>query len=121
MNALLKLVSRWREEADLLRGYGADGAATATEKHAREVIEAVKRAEDEALTLTEAAAESNYSKRRLRELVSTVPLPKHRIIATSAEKRTGVDELWRVILSEVAADVKGKPEIASEAELDESS
>ena len=75
MNALLKLVNRWREEADLLRGYGAEEAATATEKHAREVIEAVKRAEDDELTLTEAASESGYSKRRLRELVSEGSIP----------------------------------------------
>ena len=75
MNTLLKLASRWKEEADLLRGYGAEEAATATEKHAREVIGAVKRAEDEALTLTEAAAESGFSKRRLRELVSLGEIP----------------------------------------------
>jgi hypothetical protein len=75
MNALLKLVSRWREEADLLRGYGAEEAATATEKHAREVVEALKRAEDASLTLAESSKESGYSKRRLSEMVAEGKIP----------------------------------------------
>ena len=75
MNALLKLVSRWREEADLLRGYGAEEAAAAAEKHAREVVEAVKQAEDEELTLAESEIASGYSKRRLSELIADGTIP----------------------------------------------
>ena len=69
MNALPDLAARWREEAGLLRGYGASEAAATAELHAQQVIEAVKRAEDEELTLEEAAVASGYSKRRLSELI----------------------------------------------------
>ena len=68
--SLLGLAAGWVEDAKFLREHGASEAATTSEKHAREVVEAVKRAEDEVLTLAEAAKESNYSKRRLREFLA---------------------------------------------------
>jgi hypothetical protein len=75
VKALLDLAARWREEAGLLRGYGASEAATAAELHAQQVVEAVKRAEDEELTLEEAAVASGYSKRRLSELIADGTIP----------------------------------------------
>ena len=70
MNALLDLVSEWRETAALLRDHGAIEAAQTTEKLASEVVEAVKRAEDEELTLAEAAAASGYAKRTIRQKIA---------------------------------------------------
>ena len=75
MNTLLKLAARWREEAGLLRGYGASEAAAAAESHAKQLTEAVAEAEHEILTLDEAASVSKYSKRRLRELVADGSIP----------------------------------------------
>ena len=34
---------------------------------------------------------------RLREITASIPLPKSQIIPTSAEKRTGLDTLWKAI------------------------
>lgn len=75
MTSLLELAHRWTAEAELLRGYGAQEAAAAAERHARELEEAIQAAQDEALTLSEAATESGYSKRRLRELVAEETIP----------------------------------------------
>ncbi len=75
MNALLDLAAGWRKDADLLRNHGAVEAAVTSEKHAREVIEAVKRAEGEHLTLAESATASGYSKRRLSELIADETIP----------------------------------------------
>lgn len=36
-------------------------------------------------------------KRRVEELRAQIPLPPDRVVVTSAEKRTGLDELWRAI------------------------
>jgi len=75
MTALLELVSRWREEADLLRGYGAEEAAAAAERHAEQLVDAVTEAEGEVLTLAEAAAVSGYARRTLRQKVSEGEIP----------------------------------------------
>jgi hypothetical protein len=75
VKTLLALAARWREEAGLLRGYGASQAAAATELHAREVVEAVKQAENEELTLEEAAAASGYARRTIRQKVSEGEIP----------------------------------------------
>ena len=75
MNTLLNLAARWREEADLLRGYGASEAGAAAELHAQQLTEAIEEAEHEELTLGEAARASHYSKRRLRELVADGSIP----------------------------------------------
>jgi len=75
VNTLLNLAARWREEADLLRGYGASEAAASAELHAQQLAEAVAEAEDEVLTLEEAAVESGYARRTLREKISVGEIP----------------------------------------------
>ena len=74
--ALLSLADRWRERAADLRTWAAaEGAASALERAAAELDEAVREALDERLTLEQSSAESGYSKRRLRELVSEGSIP----------------------------------------------
>ncbi len=75
MKTLLDLAARWREEAGLLRGYGASEAGAAAELHAQQLTEAIEEAEHEELTLDEAARASHYSKRRLREMVADGTIP----------------------------------------------
>lgn len=76
MNALQQLAERWRRDAELLDSYGASAAAEACRLHARQLEDAAASFEDEPLTLAEAAAESGYSERRLRELLSTGEIPQ---------------------------------------------
>ena len=75
MTSLHLLADRWREDAATLRAYGKEDAAKAAELHAEQLLEAVREAQDVALTLTEASNESGYSKRRLRELVAEGAIP----------------------------------------------
>ena len=74
-DSLLDLAAGWVKDARFLREHGASEAAATTEKHAEQLTEAVKRAEDEALTLEEAATASGYARRTLREKVSTGEIP----------------------------------------------
>ena len=74
-DALLDLAAGWVEDAKVLREHGASEAATTSEKHAREVVEAVKLAEDEVLTLAEAAAESGYARRTIRQKIQMGQIP----------------------------------------------
>ena len=69
------LVTRWRADAVLLRGYGAEPLAQAAERHAAELEAALRSSDAEVLTLQSAASESGYSPRRLREMVSAGTLP----------------------------------------------
>ena len=63
------LAGAWRGEAERLRTrYGRDDLAALAEAHADELEEAIREAEDELLSPAEAARESGYSERRLREL-----------------------------------------------------
>ena len=39
---------------------------------------------------------------RIKELVSQLPLPRERIVATSSQKGFGIDELWQLIDGHVA-------------------
>ena len=98
MNALLDLAARWREEAGLLRGYGASEAAAAAESHAEQLTEAIEEADHEKLTLDEAARASNYSKRRLRELVADGSIPNY--------GRKGAPRIQRKDLPKRAGSVK---------------
>ena len=66
---------QWEADARLLREYGQESAAKVAELHACQLREALQAAGNESLTLAEAAAESGYSTRRLRELVSEGSLP----------------------------------------------
>ena len=54
----MDLAARWREEAGLLRGYGASEAGAAAELHAQQLTDAVAEAASEILTLDEAASVS---------------------------------------------------------------
>ena len=77
MRAILALASRWRERASIVRAWTSDeGSARAFEIAAQELEDAVRTAADEVLTLHEAARESGYSERRLRELIAAGELPQ---------------------------------------------
>jgi len=68
---LRDLPEQWRQRAAELRGWAAaEGAACALERAAAELEAALREQAEELLTLQEAAAESGYSARRLRELVA---------------------------------------------------
>ena len=74
-DSLLDLANVWIKDAKFLREHGASEAAVTSEKHAREVVKAVSEAEDETLTLAEAAAESGYARRTIRQKVATGEIP----------------------------------------------
>ena len=68
--SLHDLAQRWEREAELLDGYGATEASAAARRHAAELTEAILTAEEEELSISQAAAESGYSSRRLREFIA---------------------------------------------------
>lgn len=68
------LPDAWQARAADLERY-APPAAEAYRVAARELAEALQAAADKPLTLEEAAEESGYSKRRLRELVADGEIP----------------------------------------------
>lgn len=71
MRSLLRLAVEWRQRAQQLREWGAgEGCAAAWEVAAGELEAAIREGKDELLTLQEAATESRYSERRLRELLA---------------------------------------------------
>jgi hypothetical protein len=70
------LAAEWRSRAAELRRYGAEPQAVTLEAAAAELDAALREAADTPLTLTEAAAESGYSERRLRELVAAGEVPQ---------------------------------------------
>jgi len=70
-----ELAGIWRRHAEMLRRYGDDRGATVLEALAGQLEEAIQEQECEVLTLSQAADESGYSKRRLRELVAEGKLP----------------------------------------------
>jgi multidrug efflux pump subunit AcrA (membrane-fusion protein) len=71
------LPESWRTRAaELRRWAAAEGAATALEAAAAELEAAVRAAEDQELTLAEAADESGLSERRLRELIAAGDVPQ---------------------------------------------
>ena len=73
---LRDLAHEWKAEAERLRSrYGLEEMARLCEAHLAELLETVTESEDQALTLDDAARESGYSKRRLRELVSAGEVP----------------------------------------------
>jgi hypothetical protein len=76
-----ELPATWRSRADELRPY-APAAAEAFARAADELAAAMAEAADTPLTLAEAAEESGYSERRLRELLAAGDVPnagrKHR-------------------------------------------
>jgi hypothetical protein len=70
------LGAAWRDRAAELRRYGAEPQAVTLEAAAAELDAALREAADEPLTLAEAAEESGYSERRLRELVAAGEVPQ---------------------------------------------
>jgi hypothetical protein len=66
----------WRTRAEELRRYGADPQAITLEAAAAELEATLRATADTELTLAEAAAESGYSERRLRELLSAGEIPQ---------------------------------------------
>jgi hypothetical protein len=71
-----ELPQTWRDRAAQLRRWaGAEGAAIAWEAAAAELDATMREAADAPLTLAEGARESNYSERRLRELVAEGAIP----------------------------------------------
>lgn len=76
MKTLTELAASWREEAEHLRErYGLEEMASLCRVHAAELDEAIRDVMEEELTLAEAAEESGYSDRRLRQLVAKGSLP----------------------------------------------
>ena len=76
MQALTALARHWRERATELREWAAaEGSALALEGCARELEDALRAANDELLTVSQAARESGYSERRLRELLAGGKVP----------------------------------------------
>lgn len=70
-----RLAEEWEGEAELLRRRGAPHQAAALESAAEDLRERVREWEVEPLTVAEAVAESEYSERHLRELLSEGRLP----------------------------------------------
>ncbi len=68
------LAARWRASANALRRYAPE-VANAWDDAAKELEEHDRERELEALTLTEASAESGYSEGHLGRLVSNYTLP----------------------------------------------
>lgn len=64
------LAEEFRDDARLLRRWGAEAEATAAEHAADRVEDAVAAWRSEALTVGEAAAESGYSEAHLRRLLA---------------------------------------------------
>ena len=78
-NSLSDLAARWLQEADLLDRYGCHELASACTRHANELEAAWKEWDGEELSVTEAALESGYSAKHLRELVRDGAIPDLRL------------------------------------------
>lgn len=70
-----ELVDVWRARAAELRHFAAEGAARAFEHCAEQLAAALRRHDDETLTLAEAARESGYSAESLGRLVRRGAIP----------------------------------------------
>ena len=75
MSAMHDLVAQWRREAETLERREQGSTGKLIRRLAVEVEEALRHDEDEALTLAEAALESNYSTEHLRKLVAAGTIP----------------------------------------------
>ena len=76
MNTALDLARKWREEALVLEERYLDSrAAELFRLHPRELEEAVQDAEEEVLTIAEAAATSGYSLDHIRHQVAEGKIP----------------------------------------------
>jgi hypothetical protein len=87
MHPALELAGRLRDEADLLRRRGLEREARMEESIAGEIELALRAHDLEELTVADAALESGYSERRLRELVREGKIPDHRPADSQGEIR----------------------------------
>ena len=69
------LATQWRADADTFARYSGSQLADVCRRHADELDAAIRSIQGEALTLAEAAAESGYSKDRLRHMVADGTVP----------------------------------------------
>ena len=71
------LADQWEADASKLREYGQESAAKVADLHVAQLREALRCADAELLTPSEASSECGYSKRRLRELEAEAKLTNH--------------------------------------------
>lgn len=72
---LYALMAQWQAHAGLLRAYGDERGAAICEKHAAELLQAIRETDAEVLTLSEAASVSGYSADHIRALVASGAIP----------------------------------------------
>ena len=106
MNRFSTLTVRWREEAQRLRTLEANGQAAALEQAARDLDAAATAWASEALTISEAAAESGYSEEHLRRLAREGELPAHR----NGGPKSRIKVLRGDLPTKRRKDGRGKPE-----------
>lgn len=87
MTPLEELVARLRKEADQLRRRGLEREAAFEDSIADDVERALRAHVQEELDLREAASESGYSRKRLRELVREGKIPDVRSDGSSGPIR----------------------------------
>lgn len=75
MEHISRLAETWRAEAEVLRRHGCEAAGQALEQRADEAVEAVRAYLTEALTPADAAEETGYSPKHLRELARQEEIP----------------------------------------------
>lgn len=75
---LTDLTDRWRDDAEALERNGCGARAELLRRHAEEVEDALRRRQEERVTVDEAARISGYSEKHLRRLVRDGKLPAHR-------------------------------------------
>jgi hypothetical protein len=91
----VRLVSRWREEAQILRRYGDANQAVLLEECASQIEAAWCEYLLEELSVEEAALESGYSLDRLRALVRQGEIPDRRQSGTQSKLRIRRGDLPR--------------------------
>lgn len=97
---LSQLAKTWREEAERVRQrYGKESLARLCEAHADELEEAVRRLEEEELTIEQAAKESGYSASQLRRL-----FPDGRFRRRDLPRKAGRQKRPPAAAREVSAD-----------------
>lgn len=75
LRPLLNLAEDWREDAEWLRDYGAEGQAQACEKHAEALEDRLREWELEMLTLEQAAEETGLAYDTAQRKVSSGEWP----------------------------------------------
>lgn len=81
------LPEHWRATAETLRQYGADAAASAVQRCADELGDALAAWHADVLTMADAERESGYSAHHLRRLIREGEIPNAGIDGTYAIRR----------------------------------